>query len=105
METELDTRNRAGQFAREKTPSTGRRVCIITAGHLSTCPRMVKAADAFAAVGHHVRVVSCRFTPWATAADTDLWGRRNNPWSWRVVDWSAETGSKLRRWSALRFRF
>ena len=24
------------------------RICIVTAGHLSTCPRMLKAADAFA---------------------------------------------------------
>jgi len=25
------------------------RICVITAGHLATCPRMLKAADALAA--------------------------------------------------------
>ena len=33
------------------------RICVVTAGHLSTSPRMLKAADALHAAGYHVRVV------------------------------------------------
>src|SRR6267142_242478 len=49
-----------------------RRICVVTAGHLATCPRMLKAADAFLAEGYDVRVVSTRTTGWATAADADI---------------------------------
>ena len=63
------------------------RVCIVTAGHLSTCPRMVKAADALAARGYRVRVVSTRHTEWATAADRDLRRSREGRWTWTVVDY------------------
>lgn len=62
------------------------RVTVVTAGHLSTCPRMLKAADALAAAGHEVRVVSTRFVDWATSADEDV--RRTRTWRWSVVDYA-----------------
>ncbi len=46
-----------------------RRVCVVTAGHMSTCPRMLKAADALYGAGFDVRVVSASHTPWAVEAD------------------------------------
>ena len=60
-----------------------RKVCVVTAGHLSTCPRMLKAADALHAAGYAVRVVSAVHTPWAFEADTRLVGTRQ--WKWRPV--------------------
>jgi len=33
------------------------RLALVTAGHLSTCPRMLKAADALAEEGYEVSVV------------------------------------------------
>ena len=44
-------------------------ICILTLAHLSTSPRMLKAADALAAAGHRVRLVSLRYLDWATATD------------------------------------
>jgi hypothetical protein len=36
------------------------RVTVVTSGHLSTCPRMLKSADALAADGHDIRVIATR---------------------------------------------
>lgn len=65
-----------------------KRIAVITAGHLSTCPRMLKAADALAEEGHDVHVVSTRSTDWATVADETLRQRRADLWRWSVVDYS-----------------
>lgn len=60
-----------------------RTICVVTAGHLSTCPRMLKAADALHDAGYRVRVVSAVHTPWAFDADTRLAATRR--WTWRPV--------------------
>ena len=80
------------------------RICVVTAGHLATCPRMLKAADALAGAGYSVRIVSARYMPWATAADVEICRTRANAWDWTVVDYNRGTapGTYLR--SALRFR-
>ncbi len=78
------------------------RICVITAGHLSTCPRMLKAADAFADAGHEVRVVSTRFSAWATEADTAV--RRTRRWPWAVVAYDQDRASQTWLTSGFRFR-
>src|SRR5258706_15001359 len=65
------------------------RICVVTAGHLATCPRMTKAADALAGAGHNVRVVSTYHTPWAVGADAAM--RATRSWRWRVVDYRRQT--------------
>jgi glycosyltransferase involved in cell wall biosynthesis len=65
------------------------RVCVVTAGHLSTCPRMLKAADALAGAGYDVRVVSTNHTPWAAVADRRVLATRT--WGSSVVDYDRET--------------
>src|SRR5262249_61295815 len=60
------------------------RVTVVTAGHLSTCPRMLKAADALALAGYDVRVVATIHEPWAVAADADARSRRT--WAGTSVD-------------------
>ena len=55
------------------------RVCLITPGHLSTNPRVIKEADALSEAGHDVRVIAADFVRWARAADAEFWGR-----SWRL---------------------
>jgi glycosyltransferase involved in cell wall biosynthesis len=77
------------------------RVTVLTAGHLSMCPRMLKAADALVEAGYRVRVVSTRFVPWGFAADADLVARRKGAWSWTAVDYRPESGL-LHGWSRLR---
>jgi glycosyltransferase involved in cell wall biosynthesis len=62
------------------------RVCVVTAGQLSTCPRMLKAADALAQAGYRVRLVSARHTDWADETDRDARGRRSAAWDWTAVD-------------------
>jgi len=50
-------------------PLRGLHVCLVTPGHPSTDPRLVKEADALAGVGARVTVVHGQFLPWAMAAD------------------------------------
>ena len=80
------------------------RVCVVTAGQLSTCPRMLKAADALAQAGYRVRLVSARHTDWADETDRDARARRRATWDWTAVDHRRE-GSPLRyAWSGARRR-
>ena len=60
-----------------------RRITVVTAGHLATCPRMVKAADALHLSGYDVRVVSTSQTAWAAVADRQLHSRRE--WQWDAI--------------------
>ena len=78
------------------------RICVVTAGHLSTSPRMLKAADALHAAGYHVRVVSANHTPWATAADRLVSSSRR--WEWTVVDYARETARAVQMATGARFR-
>jgi hypothetical protein len=66
------------------------RIAVVTSGHLSTCPRMLKAADALHAAGHDVRVISTVHTAWAAEADRVYADRR---WTWQPIDYrrSADT--------------
>ena len=68
------------------------RVCVVTAGHMATCPRMLKAADALHDAGFAVRVVSASHTPWAVEADQVL--RATRSWRWDVVDYGKVTGRR-----------
>ena len=52
-------------------------VCLVTTGHPSTNPRLVKEADALAEAGYDVRVVATKFWQWASEADAAF---DNRPW-------------------------
>lgn len=52
--------------------SDSSRVCLITPGHLSSTPRLVKEAEALAAAGASVHVVAGRHFPPSDALDEDL---------------------------------
>jgi len=69
------------------------RVTVVTSGHLSTCPRMLKAADALASAGYDVRAVATQHEPWATAADEDVRSRR--AWPVTVVDYRRDENAGL----------
>src|SRR5262245_23032393 len=58
------------------------RVCLVTPGHLSTNPRLVKEADALAGAGYEVSVVAGRFVEWADRADEEFQYRK---WDLRKV--------------------
>jgi glycosyltransferase involved in cell wall biosynthesis len=70
-----------------------RRVTVVTSGHLSTCPRMLKAADALAAAGYDTRVVATQHEPWAAAADDDVQSRR--AWPVTVVNYRRRENPRL----------
>ncbi len=80
----------------------GKRITIVTAGHVSACPRMLKAADALTCAGYNVRLVSVNHTPWTTATDAAIKATRK--WSWTVVDYDRVTGARLRRKTGARLR-
>lgn len=69
--------------------SASRRICLVTPGHLSTNPRLVKEADALAAAGHEVSIVSARFMPWADVADGEF---ANRPWQVRKMAFGPMAG-------------
>ncbi len=66
-----------------------KRVCLLTAGQLSTAPRTVKAADALSDVGYSVRVVSIQNLEWATRADAQVKATRR--WDWTPIDYGRDT--------------
>lgn len=78
------------------------RICILTAGHLATCPRMLKSADALADAGHDVRVVATRHMAWAAEADAAV--RRTRSWPCTVVNYDRATGRGLYATSGARRR-
>lgn len=78
------------------------RITVVTAGHLSTCPRMLKSADALAADGYDVRVVATRHEPWATETDRDVASRRS--WAAEVIDYHAGDGGATHWWTGARYR-
>jgi Glycosyl transferases group 1 len=78
------------------------RVCVVTAGHLSTCPRMLKTADALHDAGYQVRVISTRHVGWAWAADQCVKKRR--AWTWQVVDYDRASARGKQLTSGVRFR-
>jgi glycosyltransferase involved in cell wall biosynthesis len=45
------------------------RVCLITPGHLSTNPRLVKEADALTQAGHEVTVLAATYQAWGRETD------------------------------------
>jgi len=78
------------------------RVTVVTSGHLSTCPRMLKAADALADAGHSVRVVATNHEPWAAAADVDVRSRRQ--WPVTVVNYQRGAPGNVYWRSGIRHR-
>jgi glycosyltransferase involved in cell wall biosynthesis len=78
------------------------RVCLVTPGHLSTNPRLVKEADALSAAGYEVSVIAADFLPWASAADAEFRGR---PWTVaRRVRFGPSSGLPGRALQGLRLR-
>jgi len=80
----------------------GRRVTVVTSGHLSTCPRMLKAADALSLAGYDVRVVATRHEPWATEADADVLARRS--WPVTIVDYRRRESPQVYWWNGVLHR-
>src|SRR5882762_2241671 len=78
------------------------RVCVVTAGHLSTCPRMLKTADALHGAGYDVRVVSTNHTAWATETDRRVASSRG--WAWTVIDYDRTTARARQLATGARFR-
>ncbi|MEO8577306.1 MAG: hypothetical protein ABI556_11420 [Gemmatimonadales bacterium] len=70
---------------------SGKRICVLTTGHLATSPRMTRAADTFVEAGAHVHLISTRSTRWAEDADADIVRRRAGAWTWDVVDYRKES--------------
>jgi hypothetical protein len=77
------------------------RVTVVTSGHLATCPRMLKAADALHAAGYAVRVVSTSQTAWAAEADRQLHRRRQ--WKWEPLFYDRDSAPL--QWLAAGARF
>lgn len=74
-----------------------RRFCLVTSAHVTNNPRIVKEADALAAVGADVRVVSLSTSAATAARDRELAAHRR----WRLIHLDvARSGPSHRRWLA-----
>ncbi len=82
-------------------PRRRAKVTVVTSGHLSTCPRMLKSADALSAEGYDVRVVATRHEPWAIETDRDVASRR--PWQSVEINYRRGEGATY-WWSGARYR-
>lgn len=69
-------------------PLAGRRITLVSSGHLATNPRIVKEADALHGVGAQVTVVSAPFTQDYKPLDAGL--MRTRHWRHLVVDVTRE---------------
>ena len=83
------------------TGSRRARVTVVTSGHLSTCPRMLKSADALIADGYAVRVIATRHEPWAIDADRDAAARRS--WTAETITYRRGEGATY-WWTGARYR-
>lgn len=63
-------------------------LCIVTSGHLATCPRMVKAADAASAAGWRVHVVASSGNRAKRALDDGL--LKSAAWAFTRVEWERD---------------
>ncbi len=80
------------------------RLTLVTAGHLSTCPRMLKAADALVDGGYDVVLISTSSTDWAEDADADVRERRRGRFRVETIDYSRARSPLLHVKSGLRRR-
>lgn len=71
------------------------RICVVTSGHLSSCPRMVKAADALHEAGYRVRVVCTSNLQGHAQLDAHLLQSR----SWRVETVRFDRAGAPLRWA------
>ncbi len=85
------------------------RVTLVTTGNVSTNPRLVKEADALAAAGHAVRVVTMDALPENAAADATLIRTRSWPLDrvnirhGDIVGFARRAVSTARQWLAKRW--
>ena len=68
----------------------GKKICLVTNGHLSSNPRIVKEADALAGSGAHTQVVGLQTLPGLQRFDLDL--ARDKRWRYRAIDVSRGAG-------------
>ena len=76
-----------------------KRVCLVTTGHPSTNPRLVKEADALTEAGYDVHVVACKFLRWADEADEQF---RDRPWPVSWVPFGAMPTPLQRQYQRIR---
>lgn len=74
-----------------------KRICLVSPGHLSTNPRLVKEAHALFGAGYDVQVVSGRYLPWGVDNDKLIadpqWANRTVPFGRQEV----ATGTHIRQ--------
>ncbi|NUQ81802.1 MAG: hypothetical protein HUU10_09355 [Bacteroidetes bacterium] len=81
-------------------------ITLVTPGHLSSNPRLVKEAQLFAKAGYQVRIFCTWYLSWQAAHDQQLINRHSD-WQVTVTDWTGGSFfSRLNRlWSAVQNRW
>ena len=81
---------------------TTRSICLITSGHLASCPRIVKAADAAAEDGWKVTVVAASSLPAQREIDRGIAARR--AWRLQQFEWGRDRAATRNQWLRGRYR-
>ena len=77
------------------------KICLVTSGHVTYCPRLVKEADALQAAGYEVRVVALNHEATKAELDDRLMSKRTWPLA-RIEVQRGGRGHGNWRWAALR---
>ncbi|MDB4875815.1 MAG: hypothetical protein JWM41_2261 [Gemmatimonadetes bacterium] len=75
--------------------ANARTICIVAPGYISSMPRVVKEADALAAAGYRVRVVSSQGDVEHVRPNDQLVADQRR-WRWDVVGWSRHRSGERR---------
>lgn len=71
------------------------KVCIVSPGHPSKNPRLVKEADTLTEAGYHVHVIAGDYHPWGHKADEEY---RDRDWRLERVPYGAIASPSRRAW-------
>jgi glycosyltransferase involved in cell wall biosynthesis len=64
-------------------------ICLLSPGHLSGNPRLVKEAEALGEAGYSVHVISCDYFPPARKWDREI--RSRAKWDWTCIPWKSNS--------------
>ncbi|MBE7177804.1 MAG: glycosyltransferase family 4 protein [Mucilaginibacter polytrichastri] len=83
-----------------------KKICLITPGHISSNPRLVKEAKALSANGFRIHIVFTQYLQNLISYDEEIL-TSNADWEYSVIDWTGKSLSSkiLRNSSGLRQRF
>lgn len=70
-----------------------KRIVLITAGHLTSCPRLLKEAKLFSEYGYHISIVYLNSLPSVSLIDNEVIKSNSNKWHFYEIKWKSTFNS------------